>query len=302
MKKLIVVLFLVLLFPITASAQFGLTPEQIGEIIGANQASVSVPQFTFDYTVSLSVSGDDVPPVDVNLSGAGSLDVLGETGSISIDGAASVMGADTPLNGEIRIIGETAFARFTDPSTGADSGWFEVDLAEADIDPNDLTDLAESQSPIPTEDLLPIVGSLGSINPEDFIGVARSEDGSTATYTAIINLGDLVTSEGFQPALAAISEEAGVPADMLSGMLTGVFAEADISAAQRIDTASGTISGANFTLILPVDMAAMGAGTGTLNMSFVLDVSVGNYGQPAAIEAPADAQPLDPAVLGALGG
>ncbi|MEO0564314.1 MAG: hypothetical protein AAF125_19570, partial [Chloroflexota bacterium] len=87
MKRLmwLVMMLGLLALPMVGSAQAELTDEQVAEILGATQASVAAGQFSFDYAVTL-IATEGEQTIDVNLTGAGAVDIPNQQVSLSVAG------------------------------------------------------------------------------------------------------------------------------------------------------------------------------------------------------------------------
>ena len=95
-RSLCLIVLIAALAAIPASAQdgaFGLSAADLQQLGTANDNSTSKDQFTFDYSVGLTVNGVGFP-ITANLNGTGSLDVINGVGNlIGFFNAKFVLGA-----------------------------------------------------------------------------------------------------------------------------------------------------------------------------------------------------------------
>ncbi len=305
--RYLVLLLALLIAVIPASAQegiYGLSAEDTAILLAGNENSFSQEQFSFTYTVGMSATVEG-QTIDVALDGAGALDVPNEAGFLSIDGTA--MGST--ISGEMRVVGGQIYGRASDPASGADFGWFAVDIADlqgADLDTQGLQDSFNAEvfeaNDIDPFALLAVGTAFLEIDPESYISATRTDDGNVATFTVNLSLSDLLRADGATDVTVALGEAFASPlsageAAGVNGLGAELLGDTIISLDQRVNTSSNLIEGASVLISTQIDPAAIGETGDPINVVFTFDVTVSDYGVPATIEAPADFTPVPASVI-----
>ncbi|MEL6148247.1 MAG: LCCL domain-containing protein [Chloroflexota bacterium] len=274
-----------LLLAIPAMAQdmtFGLSQEDFAALAGANANSVQQTQYDFTYNVTVTLEGAGVP-IDVVLDGTGSLNIDAEQIGLSVAGNADVMGQSTPLEGELRVIGETIYARGTNPTTGEDTGWFSLDGAVLDsVDMDQFEpDTLLGEDTLSDEAMFGLLGAAGQIDPQSFLFLSRDGD----TFTADLSLFELFSSPGLADALNNILAESDAPMTLSAE----AFADTSITLDQTIDPVAGLVTGSTLSIISTVNPVDLGASGSPATVIVILDVAVSNYGSATVVAAPESA-------------
>lgn len=301
---------------IPASAQegiYGLSAEDTQVWVGANGNSFNQDQFSFGYTVNLSATVEG-QPINVALNGSGALDVVNGNGFINITGTA----AGSTIDGEIRIIGDQLFARANDPASGADFGWFALDLNEleaANLDTQGLQDSFNAEvfeaNGIDPAALLAVGTAFLTVDPEQYISAVRTDEGGTAVFTTNLSLSDLFRADGMTDVTVALGEAFASPlspgeAAGVNGLAVEVLRDTVLTLEQRVNTATGLVDGASLLVSSQIDPASFGETGAPINVVFTLEIKVSGYGTPATVQAPADFTPvpasaIEAAIAGATG-
>jgi hypothetical protein len=322
-RSLCLVMLIAAIAAIPASAQdgtFGLSAADLQQLGSANDNSLSKDQFTFDYSVGLTVNGVGFP-INVALSGTGSLDLINGVGNVTINGNAS----GTTIEGEMRVVGDLLYVRATDPTTGSDTGWFSFNVVEildanpdlgsfgGDMSGAFLEGFAEgagvSQDDFDPAAFQSMLVALAGVNPESFIGITRSDKGAQSVFTVDVSLSDLFRDPAMVPVAVEFLKASAISpatttteASAFNGVLADVFSQTIISADQLINTGTNLVDGASFLLDSTVDPAAIGEAGEVISVNFTLDVTLTSYDQPANIVAPPGAVEIPSSlILDALG-
>jgi hypothetical protein len=296
MRVILMVCLTLLALALPATAQddiLGLSGDDIATLETANNNSFDTDQFAFNYSVSTTVEFDG-QTIDVALSGEGALDVANVTAFITLNGEAGGL----PLEGEVRLIGETLYGRATDPTSGEDTDWIGIDLDgidEANLDfeslGEDFTSEVIGDSDVNTDALLSALFAFTAVDPSAYLSASRTDDGASATYTLNLSLRDLFRADGMTEVTVAFAESVSDPlttveASGVNGILAEVFAETVIAVEQVVDTENAVVGGASIFVSSFVDPQSFGETGEPVNVVFALDVSVFDYGVAVEVEKP----------------
>jgi len=314
---LISILAFVFVIPAFAQETFGLTAEEFDGLVAANANSSAQEQWTLDYTVDFSLEGVEATPITATLSGTGTLDIPNEALSISLAGTVAGGGVSFPLDGELRLIGEAIYFRATDPTTNTDTGWYYLEDLDAVMEgvedlassPDMLVDAFSegfvegfaggagiSVDEVDTDALMNSANALAAINPADFIYMAF--DGTS--YITSLSLANLVNSPAFSESVLGVVQAMGE--ETTEGELAAVIAilgvlldDTSISASQTVN-ADGLITQTVLEVQSTIDPSAIGE-TGEIITVWFNNTMNLTYGQPAAVEVPANATPIPTEVI-----
>lgn len=319
----ILLLCLMLVAVIPAAAQdgvFGLSAEDVALLGQANTLSTNTGQFTFDYSVALTVDGAPVP-VDITLGGVGVLDAVNEQLSITINGTAMAGPEATPLDAELRITGDNLYARATNPATGEDSGWFSLSLTDLQTSSIDMDSLGAqlgdafaggfaegagvNQADLDPEAFLGVLMSAATINPEEFISLSRGADeGNLASFTVDISLSDLANAEGMDVVAREFLNASGIAPGAgdaeiaaFNAILSTMLGDTTISLEQIIDLNTNLVNKGSIFLFSTIDPTDMGETGSPVSVVFSLEISLSNYDQPASVATPESAFEIPVSVL-----
>jgi hypothetical protein len=276
----------------------GLTGEDLGLMEAAYDNSLGAPQWTFDWSVSLTadIQGE---AIDVFLDGSGGFDDFNENLFITVNGDAG----GTPIEGELRIAEELVLARATDPTSGADTGWFAVnlnDLLELDINFDAIGEEGTTAflegAGTPDFDpmtLAPAAFAFMSIDPSQYIATFREDEGNLTTFTLDLSLSDLFRADGMTDITADVAAAFGeelppMEAAGVNGILAELLADTIISASQTFDTSASVVDSSSILLSTLIDPAAIGESGGPINVVFTFDVVMTSYNEEVVVEVPAD--------------
>jgi len=317
------ILAFVFVIPAFAQETFGLTAAEFDGLVAANANSSAQEQWTLDYTVDFSLTGVEATPITATLSGTGALDLPNEALSLSINGTVVGGGASVPLDGELRVIGQAVYFRATDPTTNADTGWFYIEDIDAVMEGvDDLTSNPEglidaftenfiegfaggagiSVDEVNTDALLSSLTALANLNPADFIAMAF--DGNT--YTTSLSMVNLVNSSAVSESVLGLVQGMGeetTEAELAAviAILAVLLEDTSISASQTVN-ADGLITQTVLDVQSTLDPSALGESGEIITIGLNNTINLA-YGQPAAVEVPANAIPIPiEAIDGTLSG
>ena len=153
------------------------------------------------------------------------------------------------------------------------------------------------------EALFSAFASLASVDPESFISISRAEN----TFTTELSASDLLRDPNFSDALVQLLVASAIEPEADDELLTGATLVTDqlaaalegstFSLAQQIDPDTQLVQQSTLTLDASVDLAAIEAGTGTVDFSFVTDVTLSDYGQPAGLTVPESVTPIPSSII-----
>lgn len=285
---------------------FGLSPEDFQALMDASAATASATsgQFTFTLDLSADAEGD---AMDLNLTGNG-LFGTDDAGSpifqLQLGGSATAEGETTPLNLEIRLVGESLYLQapdFMGPQ------WLSLSSAEMDmmmeslpVNPDELAsgDLSGLEGMEGMEGMGEMMTALASLQPEQYILMSRDGD----RFNTSIDLVGLLSSEAFQDLLVTAAQQEGtmeMSEEEFRAQLTqlpAALAGSSLNFDQYVT--DGMVNRMVLDANLSLDPTAVGE-TGepvTIDLSF--DLNLSGFNQSYSVEAPADAVPLSQAFGG----
>lgn len=312
------VLALIVALVPAATAQdqtFGLSAGDFALLTGANANTSAATNFDYAFTLRLdaNASGD---AVNVALDGAGS---VADGFSLDLTGAISTPDGDTPANLGVVVSGESLYL-----SLDSGASWYGATMEElgttfgsmmggmlpfdpAELASGDMSGLEDQMG-----SMSGMMSGLESLDPASFIHItsAPAADGTTQ-FTIDLDIVTLVSSPEISQLLGAamvgsggmgMDTSAATPSPdelaMMGQMVGGMLADATLSVTQYVDPAAQIVTRTVVDLGFPLD-ALTGAGD-SLTLNF--DLSLSNYGAAQAVQAPADAQPLEELMSGMSAG
>ncbi len=312
------VLALIVALVPAATAQdqtFGLSADDFALLTTANANTSAATNFDYAFTLRLDAvaSGDTI---NVALDGAGS---VADGFSLDVTGAIATPDGDSPANFGIVAAGDSLYL-----SLDGGSSWYGATLEELGttfssmmggmlpFDPSDLASGDMSALEDQMGSMSDMMSGLETLDPASFVHItsAPAADGTTQ-FTIDLDIVTLVSSPEVSQMLgAAMMSSSAMGMDtgtatpspeelaMMGQMVGGMLADATLSVTQYVDPAAQRVTRTVVDLGFPLD-ALTGAGD-LLMLNF--DLSVSNYGAAAAIQAPADAQPLEALMSGMSAG
>jgi len=297
---LLVLALLALALPATAQDEgmLGLTADDMNLMSTGYDNSLDAASFTFDWSVSLTadVEGETI---DVFLEGTGGFDDLNERAFLTVTGDAG----GTPVDGEIRVLSETLYARATDPTSGSDTGWFALNLDDAlDLNVNfeaigdELTNEfleGAGADDMDTMMLSSAAFAFMSIDPNQYITTTREDEGTLTTFTLDLSLSDLFRADGMTNITADVAAAFGedlppMEAAGVNGIVAELLGDTIISASQTFDTSTNFVDSSSILVSSLIDPADIGESGQPINVVFTFDVALADYNVDVALDAPAN--------------
>lgn len=304
MKKLsIVLLLLALVLTVIPAAlaqdTLGASAEDFAAWTSANEATFSASTLSFDFTLTLGVTGVDSNGGDMtaNLTGSGAV-INDETNPgvlLDVTGTATQGSDSTPVNVGLRIVDGNIYVSedgksweyssledFSSELGGLLSG------SGVPVDPATLSgDLSSMESMGGMSDMM---AGLEDMQPSDFLTLTR--DGGT--YTLDLDISRLLASPALAPVLAGAMGGGSSSTQMTEAqqkqmvqMVAAMFSTATFQLTQKVDSGSQMVTTTALDISIPLDIFAPGA---EIALNFTLNLN--SFGEPVTIVAPEGATPM----------
>jgi hypothetical protein len=282
---------------------FGLSDADWELFTAANAATSEVGSLSYDFTASFSVAGSEDAAADLSGSGVLSTDEANPQFGLMLTGSATSQGDTTPIDVEVRLVGDTLY--WID-NTG-DEGWKGqtvedlssqlggmAGMAGVDVDPESLSS-GDLSGLAGMEGMTEAMAALSSLDPNEFISMSRTDADGLAQFTIDLSISDLLASPSLAPlfGMAMASGMEGVETDpaqseQMVAMIAAMFSEATVTVDEYVDPAASLLQRLVLDVSLPLpDMSGSGSAT-TVALNF--DLNLGGFDEPVSLEAPADAE------------
>ena len=280
---------------------FGLSDADWELFTAANASMSEIDSASYDFTASLSVTGEG--GIAANLSGNGVLsgDEANPQFSLIVTGEAESEGDTTPIDAEVRLIGDTLY--WID-NTG-DDGWQGQTVEDLSSELGDMAGMSglgvdpESLSSGDLSDLSGMEGmsdamaALSALDPSEFISMSRADADGLAQFTIDLSISDLLSSPALAPlfgmGMASGMEGAEMDEEQMQamvGMMAAMFAEATVTLDEYVDPATSQIQRIVLDVNVPIpDMSGSGSPT-TISLNF--DLGLSGFGEAVSVEVPTD--------------
>lgn len=288
---------------------FGLSAEDNAVYNEAMTNSGSFTSLSYDFTLDLAVSGLGASSVSANLQGSGGIST--EQGGFSMEVNGNLVnGADTqPAALGVILVDNMIYLRLGDESTQWQGGTveqftnqFAAGFAQGsgmavdpDIASGDVTGVQDALMSNPAA--MQALAALSTLDVSKVVGRTRTDSGNIASFRTDVALGDLLASENFASVVGAFAGAGGADAATMtaaemqqtSAMMASLFADAQISLTQNVDTTTNKVSSASLEMAIPLaTMLTGGSVPGALALTFTVDLS--GYDEPIALTAPENVQ------------
>jgi len=286
---------------------FGLSSEDYALFTSANGQSMTFNSIGFDYVLDINVTGVPDTEVAMKINGTGAVDTGAGTAQFTITGNANTGSGDSPVNIEIRVVGDNIYINM-----GDGSGWVGMPLEDAMSSfssglggalPIDPAALASGDDPAAMQAMSGVMEAFSSINAADYIAISRGADETimdlnSARFTINLDIAKFLSSEAFTQLMTTAGSMAGEEAtggmDMaqMAPMIGMMFQDTTLSFDQYISTDDSMTRRGVLNFALNINPAMMGgsADSDPINIGLMLDVNNISYDQPVSVEVPPDAQ------------
>ncbi|RMF80241.1 MAG: hypothetical protein D6737_08635 [Chloroflexi bacterium] len=273
--------------------------------------------FRFDGSLSLLVSAEG-ETMSLDITATGLLDVNNEAFQIDVNGSITEDGVTSPIDAEIRVVGETLYAIATDPDTGESSGWRSTPVDEvfnaADLGPlggavpggGDSGGDVFGSGDVDLEGLSGALDALSTVDPSTFINITRLGDENiggvnSAHFNANFDLIAFLNS----PALTAIInaagatgalDDTGIPPEQIQAfvpLLGLLLQDVTIQLDTFVSPDDSLLRGLGAVFNITVDPSALGGEAGDpVVVNFNFDIRMTDVNQSLTVEVPAGAVAL----------
>ncbi|MFN8449750.1 MAG: hypothetical protein U0521_14470 [Anaerolineae bacterium] len=303
MKKLSIVLLLLALVLTVVPAAFaqdtlGASAEDFAAWTSANEATFSASTLSFDFTLTLGITGVDSEGGDMtaNLTGSGAVinDESNPGVLLDVTGTAAQGSDSTPVNVGLRVVDGNIYlsedgkswqysslADFSSQLGGLLSG------SGVPVDPSTLSgDLSSMESMGGMSDMM---AGFENMQPSDFLTLTRDGD----AYTLDLDISKLLASPALAPMLAGAmgggssTQMTDAQQKQMAQMMAAMFSTATFQLTQKVDSSSEMVTSTALDISIPLDIVAPGAG---ITVNFALNLS--GFGDPVEIVAPEGATPM----------
>lgn len=289
---------------------FGLSAEDNTVYNEAMTNSANFTSLSYDFTLDLAVSGLGANSVSANLQGSGGISTEQGGFSMEVNGDL-VNGSETqPAALGVILVDNMIYLRLGDESTQWQGGTVEqftnqfasgfaqgsgMDVNPEDIANGDMTGMQDALMSNPAA--MQALAALSTLDVSQVVGRTRTDNGDIASFRTDVALGDLLASENFASVVGAFSGASGTDAPPMtaeqmqqtSAMMASLFADAQISLTQNVDTTTNKVSSASLEMAIPLaQMLTGGTEPGALALTFTIDLS--GYDEPLALTAPENVQ------------
>ena len=299
MKKLsIVLLLLALVLTIVPSAlaqdTFGASQEEFDALTAATEATFDADSMSFDFTISLAVTGmsDEGGDVSADLTGTGFIINDPENPGVMLDVTGTAVNGDTttPVTLGLRVVDGNVYVTQDgekwEYSSLADVSSMlgqELSASGLPIDPSALSGDMSSMS-----GMSGMMAGLEGLQPSDFVTLTVAGN----TYTWSVSISDLLASPALGPMIAGAMGGASSGTEMtdaqmkqMVAMIGAMFSEAVVELIQTVESGMVTVTSLNINI--PLDIIAPGAG---VVLNFTLNLS--GFGDTFTVVAPEGAEPM----------
>ena len=279
-----VLALIVALVPAAAAQDqtFGLTQEEFQALTTANANSTMAASYDYAFTMGLSSMTDgDV----MALTGSGA---ISDGFSMDLTGTLGPAGESMPVAMGLIVVDDSLYVSLDGTTWYGATG-------------DELVQQFGTMLPVSPDDVaggdlsalgLGDMSSLENLNPADFISITAAPDGSTTVYTLTVDLAAVLTNPDMQMLLGMAMMSAGT-GDMTEMPTAADLEGATLTITQTVDTAAELVQQTAIKAVIPAE-----GDTATLTF----DISLSNYGDAAAVTAPANSQPLMQLIQGMMGG
>ena len=279
-----VLALIVALVPAAAAQDqtFGLTQEEFQALTTANANSTMAASYDYAFTLGLSSMTDgDV----MALTGSGA---ISDGFSMDLTGTLGPAGESMPVAMGLIVVDDSLYVSLDGTTWYGATG-------------DELVQQFGTMLPVSPDDVaggdlsalgLGDMSSLENLNPADFISITAAPDGSTTVYTLTVDLAAVLTNPDMQMLLGMAMMSAGT-GDMTEMPTAADLEGATLTITQTVDTAAELVQQTAIKAVIPAE-----GDTATLTF----DISLSNYGDAAAVTAPANSQPLMQLIQGMMGG
>jgi hypothetical protein len=279
-----VLALIVALVPAAAAQDqtFGLTQEEFDALTTANANSTMASSYDYAFTMGLSSAADgDV----MALTGSGA---ISDGFSMDVTGTLGPAGESMPIAMGLIVVDDSLYVSLDGTSWYGATG---EELAQ-----QFGTMLPVSPDDVASGDLSALgmgdMSSLQNLDPADFISITAAADGSTTDYTLTVDLAAVLNNPDMQMLMGMAMMSAGT-GDMAAMPTAADLEGATLTITQTVDTAAELVQQTVIKAVIPAE-----GDTATLTF----DISLSNYGDAAAVTAPASSQPLMQLMQGLMGG
>ncbi len=260
---------------------FGLSEDDFAAWTQANtMSSMSASELGYDFTTTANINADG-DTVNIDLTGTGFITADGFT--MNVTGSLTDGVEDIPAQLDVIVAGDVVYFN-------VGMGWVEVteesleSTADAGVVPGLSGDLLEDPTSALPPEFMDAAMGLASVDFTQYVNIAREGD----AFTISLLLEQLLADPAVQEALAANPDTAQVA--MMAPM---ILAGSNFSATQTVGE-SGMVDSTSVDVVL-----------GSADLGFDVDFNFTvnlDYDATTAIEAPADAVPLEEFINGLMGG
>lgn len=306
-RRVRLTLFLTLLAVLLALVPSALAQETFG-LSGEDYALFSSPNvdadsLSFDFSVDLNVTGAPDGAVAIALTGAGAvgMDSAGQPiASLTLTGNADTPDGSSPVNFEARVVDGIIYFNM-----GDGSGWIGQSLDElmgslssmspVPLNPEELASGDMSSDPEAAAAIGQLMGALSSIEPSEFVSIARLDDMSgQAHFQVNVDVSGFLASDAFTQLMATAGEMSGDDSVSSMGpMLAMMFQNMSLTFDQFMGLEDNRVSQGILNFAMSINPAMMGASDSSsaqpVDIGFKLDVSNIQYNPEVSVTAPEDA-------------
>lgn len=267
---------------------FGLGAEDYELLTSAIGQSSEFDSLGFDFTVTLTATGEE--PVNVNLAGTGLIgeNEAGPVLQITLGGTAETEGESQPVTFELIVIDNVAYVN-------DGSGWQGQKLEDILEDFGSMSpvpldsimgggDMAEN--PEAMEGMMEAMNALGEINPADYVSMSRSGDemvgdANTAHFTINVDAGKFLSSDAFTALMGAGmamsgDENMAQQAEGMGQMLAMMFQDMNVALDYFVGTDDNMVRRFMFDFSMGVNPAMMGASSDAQPVDVQLTIDATN--------------------------
>lgn len=283
-----------------AQETFGLSDEDFTLLTTANATSFGGDPLAYEFTANLSMNamGSDG---SANLSGSGVVggDETTPLFLLAVTGEFVDSGDTTPVNAELRLVGDTLY--WSEDGTSWQGGAVEDIVSQFSsmtsmmgggalpVNPDDLAS-GDLSGLAGMEGFSEAMTALASLDPSEFVSMSRDDADGLAHFTVDLSLSDLLSSPALAPLFAMGMSGGATGTEMtpeqIQQMTQGMammFSGATVTLEEYVDQETSLIQRAVLDINVPLSMMTGSADAAVL---FNFDINLSGYGDPVSVEAP----------------